>query len=281
MNKISFVFFTYNDAFRVEYAIKNVLKFGEVVVFDDGSSDNTKAVVENLGVKFLVRPKTPAGYLETPEVFDFVKQHTQHSWVYWGYVDNLLPKNLCEKLVELSKQDKYKYVQIPIHTFLWGNVETPVIKAKYPCFFKKEFMDFSKHRIHSLGNFMGSPSEILVLPDSTSLALRHYSLYDLNKFIPAHLKYANTEAGDKFSQGKKFSLGYLLGSALNYFWLFYKRGFKVGVIGFYSALLYSCFRLMVSVRLYELEHNLNLETIEQKFRVDKEKIVQEVNNEFS
>ena len=276
-SEISFVFFTFNDDYRLEYALRNVLGFGEVVVFDDGSTDNTKAVAEKFGVKFLTRPKTPGSYLETPEVFEFVKQNTKYNWIYWGYVDNMLPAALIKKLVELSKQDHYKYIFVPVNTYLWGDVTHPIIKAAYPCFFRKDFMDFSEHRIHSLGHFTGPKTEVLELKNTKELTLRHFSLYDLNKFVTAHLRYANAEATTKMSEGRKFSLTYMFGSMGNYFWLFYRRGFKAKVIGLYSAMLYAFFRLMVSVRMYELEHDLDLKTIEAAFAKEKQKMLDEIN----
>jgi hypothetical protein len=61
-----------------------------------------------------------------------------------------------------------------------------------------------------------------------------------------------------------------------YFWLFYRKGWAAGVKGLYIALLYSFFRLMVAIKLHELDHNITLETIEDAFRKDKEKIVKEI-----
>ena len=278
MNKagnITFVLFSFNDAHRIEQLIRNVRNYGQVIVFDDRSTDNTQAIVEGLGIQFLIRPKSPQAYLETPEVFDFVKAHVTTDWIYWGYTDNLLPRTLLEKMVELSFQEQYKYVYVPIYTYLWGDTRHVMITARYGCFYRKDSVSFAKHRIHSLGNFTCSKAETLALPNKPEFALRHYSLYDVHKFITSHLRYAEVEAEFKYSQGQRFTVWYMCGSMARYFWLFYKQGYKAGARGLFISLLYVFFRLTVAVKLYELTNNLTLETIEQQFDLSKEKLAAE------
>jgi glycosyltransferase involved in cell wall biosynthesis len=275
-SNITFVLFSYNDAHRIEHLIRNVRNYGEVVVFDDRSTDNTQQIVEGMGVKFLVRPKSTEAYLETPEVFEFVKANVSTDWIYWGYTDNLLPKTLLEKMLELSQQQKYKYVYVPIYTYLWGDTKNVMITAQYSCFYMKNYVSFAEHRIHSLGKFTGSKDEELYLPKKPEYALRHYSLYDLHKYVTAHLRYAEMEALTKHREGKKFSVWYMFGSMTKYFWLFYKQGYKAGSQGLFISLLYAFFRLMVSVKMFEIEKGLDLETIEKKFAESKAELVKEV-----
>lgn len=276
MKNISFVLFSFNEEKRIEYVLRNLLPYGEVYVFDGGSTDKTKEITEQLGGHFIVRPVISTVHVETQEMFLFVKSVIKTDWIFWSYVDNLLPKTLLEKMTEVANQDIYKYVYIPVDTYMWGETEYPVIRASYPNFFHKDFVDFTTNKMHGLGQFTGKKEQILNLPMKKELAIRHFSLYDLNKFITGHVRYAVPEAEDKMRSGKRFSVYYMLGSMANYFWLFYKRGWRAGVRGLYGAMLYSFFRLMVSVKLYELEHNLTLETIEAAFQKEKKNIVDEI-----
>lgn len=276
MSQITFVIFTFNEENRVEQLVRNLIKYGEVLLLDDGSTDRTKEIAESLGARLVRRPVNPLYYTETQAMLEFAKTHIQTRWIYWSYVDNLLPKTLLEKMAEISKQDKIKIVHIPIFTYLWGETGHEVIRAAYPNFFHKDFVNFSQNRIHGMGSFLGSKEEVLKLPWKKEFAIRHFSLYDLNKFVLGHLNYAQREAEEKFKDGKRLTLSYLLGSQLKYFYLFYKHGWRLGLKGLYIALLYVFFRLMVGVRLYELQNNLNLDTIEAEFAKDKQKIVDEV-----
>jgi len=274
--KISFVLFAYNEEYRISYVIKNLKLYGQVYVLDGGSTDNTRRIVESLGAVFSERPKIPYAHVETEEMFEFVKKLVPTSWVYWGYVDNLLPGTLLEKMKDIASESRYKYVYLPIYTYLWGETKHPVIKASYPCFFRKEFMDFRGNPMHSMGKFIGEKKDIINLPMKDEYAIRHFSLYNLEKFVNGHLRYALAEAELKHQAGKKFTLFYMFGSMANYFWLFYKRGWRAGIKGLYIALLYVFFRLMVAVRLYELDRHMSLEGIESDFAKAKKQLVEDV-----
>lgn len=275
-SNITFILFSFNEEIRIEYVVRNLVPFGEVILLDGGSTDRTKEIAEKFGAKFVVRPKITTAYVETSEMFEFAKSVSSNEWLYWGYVDNLLPKTLLNRMVEIAKENIFSYVHIPVYTYLWGEINVPVIKAFYGNFFKKSLMDFSNNKMHGVGKFIGKKEEMLYLPNKLEYAIRHFSLYDLNKFVGGHLKYANAEAEEKLNGGIRFSTIYMLGSMANYFYLFYKRGFKAGVKGLFISLLYVFFRLLVFVRLYELENNITLESIEKDFVKEKLKLVEEV-----
>lgn len=275
-SKITFILFSFNEELRIEYVVRNLVPYGEVLLLDGGSTDRTQEVAEKFGARFVTRPKIQTAHVETQEMFEFAKSLVKTEWIYWSYVDNLLPKTLLDKMQEISREDKYAYVYVPIYTYMWGETGVPMIKASYANFFKQDLMDFSQNRMHGVGKFTGSPAEILHLSNRLEFAIRHFSLYDVNKFVAGHLNYANAEAKEKFATGKKFSVGYMLGSMAHYFYLFYKRGWKAGTRGLMVGLLYAFFRLMVFVRLFELERGVTLESIEAEFVKEKKKIVAEV-----
>ncbi len=272
---ITFILFSYNDAYRIEYVIRNVLPFGEVIVFDDHSTDNTKEIVEKLGVPFIVRPKTKEPFIETEETYLFIKQYIKTPWLYWGWTDNMLTLELLQKMVELSTQEKYKLVNIPVYTYMWGDIKHKMMRAKYGNFFMHDFVSFKGNFIHHFGTFLGKPEEQLTLSYSEKVAIYHFSLYDMNKFVQGHLRYANEEARYKIeSHSRKFSLFYTFGSMANYFRLFYLKGaWRMGVIGLLNGLLFAFSRLLVATRLYELEHGLTLEKMEEAYVKGKKEIL--------
>ncbi len=271
---ITFLIFTYNDGYRLEAAIRNLRPFGEVIVSDQESTDNCKEIAEHLGAKFISRKATGKPFIETQELLDEMTAAASHDWLFWSNVDYLMPKTLLLKLVEMSHQNKYKIVYIPIYTYLWGDIKNIYVKAAYPSFFRKGFMDMRNTRIHNLGKFIGTPDQVLRLPMKMEYAMRHFSLYDLNKFIPSHARYVMTEAQQNFDAGRRITYPRLFGSMGYYFYLFY-GGLKSGMRGVLVGLLYAYFKLLVAVRMFELENNLNLETIEAAYAVEKQKLVAE------
>jgi hypothetical protein len=250
------------------------------LVFDDNSTDNTKEVVEKLGVKFILRPKNKQPFVETESTFLFVRPYIKTPWLYWGWTDNLLTKKLLEKMVELSNQNHYKRVGLPVYTYMWGNITAPIMKARYPNFFMPDYVTFKGNYVHHFGTFLGKPEEELQLPYDKQAAIYHFSLYDSEKFVLSHLRYAAEEARYKEQNNiRKFSLYYTFGSMFNYFRLFYLNGgWRLGVIGFLNGLLYTFFRLLVAVKMYEIENNITVQGQEAHYKKGKEKILAEIEN---
>lgn len=275
MKKITFALFAYNEEKRIAYTVKNLIQYGEVLILDGGSTDRTEEIAEGLGAKLYIRPKSNVPYVETTENFEFLKSIVKTDWVYWGYVDNILPKKLLDKLSEIAKEEKYKIVYAPMYTYLWGNTKNHIQKSRIPTIFHKDYMDFSHPRIHGMGDFTGIKSEKLFLPKQEEYAVKHFSTYDMNKFVAGHMRYAETEAREKFERGEKFSLIKMLAAMVRYMWIYGKSGYKNGVLGLIIVLHYAFFRLMTYTKLYELENDITIENIEKKYSKMKEEMLKE------
>lgn len=285
-SNIAFILFTFNEEKRIEYPVRNFVKYGEVIVLDGGSTDRTGEIAQKYGAKFLLRPKIDVAGMEgskggvalgeTKEMLDFVLANTDKKWLFWQYVDDLAPRTLLDKLTEISRQDKYKQAIIPLYTYLWGKTVHPAIKSSVGCFFQRDAVDFTNNKIHGMGRFLGKKEEILRLPMRDDYAIRHFSLYNLNKFATSHLAYAEAEAAQKYAAGKKYSILKMFGAMARYFWLFYKDNWKNGAVGFMQALAYSYFRLLTYFSLYEKENGITLEKIEEQYVVEKKCIVDSV-----
>jgi len=287
MSNISFVIFTFNEEERIEHVICNFKKYGEVLIMDDGSTDNTKAICEQYGAKYFIRPKTPSVGDASGEtknldaanqnIYDFIKSKVQTEWMFWGFADNLAPKTLLDKLEEISKQEKIKYVEIPIYTYLWGDTKNVAHKGYSPVFFRKDFVDFANNKIHGMGQFKGKPDEKLRLANRYDFAIRHYSLYNTDKFILAHLKYGEIEAQQNFQNGKKFSALKMILAMIRYFFLFYRTSYKSGVRGFMTSFSYAVFRFIAHSRVYELENDLTLKNMESEYAKSKKELLKQFN----
>ena len=274
MSTITFVIFTYNEEKRIEYVVRNFIPYGEVIVMDDSSTDRTKEIVEQLGAQYVVRPKMDI-LAENPEMFAFVKEYVKTDWIYWGFADTLAPKSLLERMTAIAKEDKVKQVLIPLYTYLWGNTEHYALKAYIPMFFHKDFIDFSGNHIHGMGRFTGSTDQLLQLPNKEKYAMRHFSTYETHKFVTGHLRYAEIEAAEKHAAGKRFSALRMIAAMARDCWIYGKQSYRLGILGLIIVLHYVFFRLMAYAKLYELEHGITLETIENAYGAAKEDLLKE------
>lgn len=280
MNNITFAIFTFNEEGRVASVIRNFINYGNVCIFDDGSTDNTKMICEDLGAKYFLRPRIGEAIVENENIYDFVKKNCETDWIFWGSADNIIPKTLLEKMKEISvMQEKYKYVLLPWHTYLWGRVSEPIYQGYEGRFFRKDYMDFANNKIHGVGRFLGTSEEILRLPNRKEYAVCHFSEYDVKKFVLGHLNYADIEASQRYESGERPAFWKTFGSMIRYFSMYFRDGWRAGLLGFDIAMMYAFFRLFVFFRLYELDRRVSLKSIREEYNKEKEKIIQEIYND--
>lgn len=274
MNNISFIVFTFNEEKRISYVIQNFIKYGDVIILDDGSTDKTKEISEKLGAQYFVRPKTGKAYVENQEIFEFVKSKVKTDYIYWGFADNIAPKTLVEKFVEVANENIYKMIRVPLYTYLWGETKKPSLKTHTPFVFHKDFVDFTNNPIHGMGKFLGDKRQLLSLPDKKECAMCHFSTYNTNKFIPAHLRYAEAEALNLFKSKKRFSMAKMFLDMIKYcfFWggVTRRRGSLSNIV----FLNYTFFRFMVHAKLFELENGITIDSIEENYSRAKETILE-------
>jgi len=274
MSNITFILFTYNEEKRIGYAVRNFIKYGQVLLLDGGSEDKTREIAEGLGAVFLERPKSIRAAVETKENLDFIKSHIETDWVYWGYCDNIAPKTLVEEMLRVTKEARFKKVNLPLFTYLWGETEHVAQKSYLPALFHKDYIDFSHNPIHSFGRFLGTNDEVLTLLATPSFALRHFSTYNETKYVAGYMRYGEEEARQKFERGERFSTLKLLAAMVRYMWI-YRRALKNPKLGLLIMLNMAFGRLMTYTRLYEYENDITLDSIEDSYGRKKEQILKD------
>lgn len=272
--KVSFVIIAYNEEKRIADVINNFIPYGDVFILDGGSTDKTREISQNLGAKFYLRPENKKIQIENNENFTFIKSITETDWIYWGHADYVASKELIEKMMEISLQNKIKTVSIPLYTYLWGETAFPYLISYTDMFFHKEFRDFSGVRIHYQGTFSGSKDQYLILPNRPEYALHHFSVYNVAKYVAGYMRYGEEEARQKFERGERFSVVKLLAAIVRYLWI-YRRALRSPRLGILIMLNMAFGRLMTYTRLYEYEHGITLDTIEDNYRRKKEQILKD------
>lgn len=271
-NKIAFSIFTYNEENRIAQAIKNLIPYGNVFILDGGSTDNTKNIAESLGARFVTRPTSKKPFVEQQENLDLIRSLSNAPYIYWGYADNILPNTLLRKMAEIAEQGKYKKIECPMWTYLWGNTAKPAYKSHLSPLFHRDAVSFENNSIHRFGTFLGTQDQVIRLPSRGEYAIRHHSLYNEEKFVSGYMRYANEEASAKYIAGEKFSVIKLLAAMIRYAWI-YRRSILCGKEGLITILNQAFGRVMTYTRLYEIEHDVSLSSISKSYSLAREEII--------
>lgn len=271
-SQITFLLFTYNEARRIEYALRCFQPFGRTVVMDNHSTDETVAIARRFGAE--VYDHDHPGYVEEESVAANALAKVATDWVYWAYCDEILPKPLLRKLNEIAEEGKYKLVNIPRKNLHYG-VETLNFDSggKNPRFFRKDSIDFTGTRIHQFGQFTGSPDQVLNLPVEDRFSIYHCSTYNIQKFEQVHSRYSEIEAygGGSFLPRRLF-----LVPLRKFFYYYFRRGaWKSGWPGFIMVMQYCFFLFNIQAKRWEREHGITLESIEKNYDKVKERLLKD------
>ena len=110
MKNITFIIFAFNEAHRIKYPIELFLKFGDVLIVDNTSTDDTASISKKLGAQVINRQKTnlEIDVTESKEMADWIFKYVKTEWVYWGYADEMLTESCLLKYLDIIKNGKKK-----------------------------------------------------------------------------------------------------------------------------------------------------------------------------
>jgi len=273
-SNITFIIFTYNEKKRIEYPIKCFLPYGEVIVSDDSSTDNTVKIAQKLGAKVLKRKVHGAGFVENKEEVEFIFSHVKTDWVFWGFADDMAPKTCLELYKKISQENKYKIVVQKRKTLMYdgkSELHPGLISTK---FFREDSLDFSDNTIHQMGKFAPhvQPAEVLYLPPIDEYATYHFSLETTESLMSKINLYSTTQA--KSTQGR-ISLIKLISAPLIIFieTYFFNGSWKYGIKGYISSMRFAMGYFVTLSKKYEMDNNITLSSMEKKFTKEKKKLL--------
>lgn len=275
-DQITFVVFTYNEERRIEYVLRCFQKYGKILVMDNHSTDNTAGIARRYGAEVCLHKHN--GWTEEEQVANNVLSKITTPWVYWGYCDEVLHKDLLDKLTEISQQDKYKLVVIPKRNLTYGIEDFVMLKKDTnPRFFRKGYISFKDNTIHQMGKFLGKKDEILYLNRKKEYSIFHCSTYNIEKYMNTVNSYSSIEAQQKIQVGEFFFIGLIIKP----FYSFLKRyifdgNYKFGYSGFIMCMPYFIIEFLIAAKRWEAKNNLTINEIEERYDVIKEKIINDI-----
>jgi len=247
MQKISVVIICKNEEGEIGRCLQSLQGLtDDIVVLDNGSTDNTKNIVRKAGVRLVE---------ESWEGFGRTKNKAtgmaKYNWVLNLDADESLDEELKRALLSLPFNDDNEVFEIKFKNFLgskylrfgeWGG-------DKHIRLFNRTKVSWKEARVH----------EGLLLPPDIHIKklkgfILHYTVKDEAEFADKMLRYALLNAEKYAEQGKKSSWINIYGAPLFSFLKYYlfKFGFLDGRAGYVCAKMNSYYTFKKYARLLEL-----------------------------
>jgi len=272
-SQITFLVFTFNEEHRLEYYLRCIQGWGRIVIIDNHSTDKTREIASRYTehIHTFLNP----GYIENKETMDFALSKVTTKWAYLGYVDELLPRPLLEKITQISQGNQYKIVEIYRKNFMYGQEIFNYGKHHLRMFIPGA-VDFTANIVHKLGKPLVTRYQVYKIPVCDKTSLWHFSSYNTCRLELAHNRYAELEASQRHGMLKqRFSGMRALWKLVFYFWGTYLGlgGFRGGWPGLFISIQIAYFKFSIEARLWEYDTGLTLTEIEQRYDRLKEKLL--------
>ena len=267
-DKITFVIFTFNEAARVERAVRNFAPYGQVLVVDNCSTDATAELAVAAGARVL-RRQNP-GWVEDEGTVAAVKAAVSTPWIYWGYSDEIVDRDTMAALHEAIEDGRYSIVNIARKNYFYGRFVADAYRNTMNRAFLKDAIDFTGNTIHDFGRVTVLPERIKAL-DPDRYFVHHFISNTAKSYMHTLDGYTDIEASHApFKSPPAMLLEMLKDFVANYF---LRGGRRAGRAGFYLAMSMLYYRLLLTMKVYEREQGLTRSSIEDRNNVVRDRLL--------
>ncbi len=273
-NNITFVIFTFNEEARIENVILNLKNYGQVLLADDGSNDETHNIALKHNCKILIRPKLDHLYFaENQQMVDFIFDNVETDWIYWGFADEMLEFKTINEIIKIISTKNYDIINIDRKNYFFGKFCHNMYHARTNKIFKKGSIDFSDNEIHGMGSPVVEKNRIYYLDDK--YFVHHFISNTINSYLNIINIYTELELKNKKVNSNNY-LQFIL-SALGMFikQFIINGGYKAGFAGLALGQLTLFYSITNKLKIYEYNNNINRNTIEEANNVIRSKILKD------
>lgn len=263
-SKITAVILTKDEARRLPLIFENLKDFSDIIVFDGGSTDNTEQVCNEYAVRFVRRPSELRTVVGADMKFSF--EHVTTPYLLYVNCSHYYPHRLLAEFKRVAEEGKYHAVYHDHVIYTYG-------KVVHRPFFRRRSSATNFHRVDAV-NFKNSivhneaPVEVpehlkFYVPATDEYSVHLFRDYDVKKAETNHSFYSDLDSRQRFEAGTRATVGSIIFRPLKYFLYQYIRcgSITCGVEGFIYSLLYAQLELNIQLKLWELQNNLNIQTI--------------------
>ena len=252
VQKISVLINTLNEERNIRNCLECVKWADEIIIVDSFSDDETTTIAREYTDKIFTYPRT--GYADPAR--QFALEQASNEWILAVDADELVPKQLRDRLRELSTSE-YEAVLIPRKNYIfghlmqgaaWGSLQDHKIR-----FFKRYALHYSD-QIHNFAK-LAENTRIYTLLDE-SCAFIHFNYVDVEHYLEKLDRYTTIEAKSIALSSQSISTLSLSFSLLrNLAWRFIRmKGYRDGVYGFVLSVLQSVYVLIAAFKAELIRH---------------------------
>ncbi len=267
--KITFVFFTFNEQSRIKAVIQNVLMYGEILLIDNFSTDETVKIAKSFGAKIVLYKNT--GYGGDLGSFNKVIEHVKTPYIFIGNASEYIPRQIlqeCKIIAASPKNNSYQALacaRLEITGGKWIQRKKPKQHSlkKRPRFLLLKHLNLTNHRIHHEWTSNCPLENIKVLDFGPKTSIHHLRNYDVATSEIKHGIYGTNEAEQKYKHGRRVNLLTILFRTFLEFFKSYisKKDFLSGRIGVINSLMRAQMYMNIGLKIWEKQHKITLEEI--------------------
>lgn len=269
--QITFVLFMFNEEARIERAVRNFLPYGRVLVVDNHSTDCTVEIAKSLGADVLLHKNL--GWVEDEHTTSVVKATVQTPWLYWGFSDEIVDRRTMEAMLTAIEAGKCSIINIARKNYYYGEFCHDAYRNTQHRAFKKDAIDFRGNVIHGFGKATVPDSDIVYL-DPETYFVHHFISNTAKSYMASLDRYTDIEARHTPSLPPLKMLIRMARGFLGHY--FVKGGRRAGRAGMYLGLLMAFYRLLLSMKSYENEQQLDTASIEARNNVVRDRLLDEL-----
>jgi glycosyltransferase involved in cell wall biosynthesis len=274
---ITFVIFTYNEEKRIERVIRNVYKFGRVLLADNKSTDRTLEIAAKYGCAILTRENNYV-FLENQELASLIYNTVTTDWIFWMYADEMLEKATLEEINRIVALGKYDMIDVARKNYLYGDFTNELYISSNQRVFKKWTNDFTNNPIHGMGRPTVSADKIYKLP--TKYFIHQFMDYTASNYLGKTDKYTEVEL-DYHNVPHKTVWYFILRLAKNLVKnYFFEGGYKLGFPGLAITELSLIYELVKNIKVYERANSITVPVIEGKNNIHRDAILKEIEQDI-
>lgn len=247
-NTISAVLTVRNEEKKIGDCLESIKWVDEIIVVDDGSVDQTKAIAQKYTNKVFAHKSV--GYVEP--VRNFAISKASGKWILILDADERVPEDLAGKLRELSHLEKdATVVSIPRKNIIFGKwiQHTGWWPDHQIRFFKKGSLVWPD-QIHKQPEIKG---EVLQLEAKEAYSILHFHYETISEYLKRLNRYTDIEAKEYVKSNKSFTWTDIISKPFNEFLgrFFARAGYKDGLHGLVLAFLQAISMFVVTLKVWE------------------------------